>query len=85
LYGGNPTEITDSTQNPKKILKIKSSNQNEKFPKKSKFYILKVERSEKCVWAQSDAIGRLHPKSYDVTQRGFFYEPMRKLEQEYEL
>jgi hypothetical protein len=43
LYGGYPTELADSTQNPKKNYRnTKSANQNENFPKNSMLNTLKV-------------------------------------------
>jgi hypothetical protein len=47
----------------KNCRKIKSTNQNKKFPNKSMFSTLKVKRSQKSVWGLPDGICRLNPKS----------------------
>jgi hypothetical protein len=47
----------------KKYQNIKSTNQNENFPKKSMFSTLKVYRNQKFVWGLPDEISRESPKN----------------------
>jgi hypothetical protein len=50
-------EFAGSTQNVKKnCRKIKSTNQNKKFPKKSMFSSFKVKKSQKFVWGIPEGI-----------------------------
>jgi hypothetical protein len=59
-----PDGICRPDPNPKKNYKnIKSTNQNEIFPKKNMFSTLKVYRSKKFVWGLPDGICGLDPKS----------------------
>jgi hypothetical protein len=48
-YGGYPTNLQAEPKIPKKKYWNKSANQNKKFPKKTVFHTLKVERSQKFV------------------------------------
>jgi hypothetical protein len=66
------TEFAGSTQNPKKKYEnIKSTNQNEIFPKKSMFSTYNVYRSQKFVWRLPDGTrsGSLKSNRTQVTFR----------------
>jgi hypothetical protein len=56
-FGSYPTKFVGSTQNHEKMIETPNHPiKMKKFPKKTMFRILKLERSQKYVWELTDRI-----------------------------